>query len=89
MAAARLATVALFLFSGCAVRPRVVSLGDVYALLQRKQFVDLTHAFEPGIPHWPGFPDERRDTLYWYEPGAGKLGAGFFAEEYHHVNVIA
>ncbi len=46
---------------------------------------DLTHAFEPGIPHWPGFPDERLERLYWYEPGQGKLGAGFFAQEFHHV----
>jgi kynurenine formamidase len=60
-------------------------LQQVYALLQQKRYVDWTHAFEPGIPHWPGFPDERRETLYWYEPGQGKLGAGFSAQQSHHV----
>jgi len=60
-------------------------LGEVYVLLQKKQFVDLTHAFEPGIPHWKGFPDETRETLFWYEPGRGKSGAGFFAEQFCHV----
>ncbi|HAW32917.1 MAG TPA: cyclase, partial [Planctomycetaceae bacterium] len=34
-----------------------ISLAQVYEVLQQKKFVDLTHAFEPGIPHWPGFPD--------------------------------
>src|SRR6266852_387049 len=76
---------ALALLSGCATCSRTTSLQDVYALLHQKQFVDLTHAFEPGVPHWPGFPDERRETLYWYDPGPGKLGTAFFAEEYHHV----
>src|SRR3974390_2139460 len=75
----------LALLAGCASRPRTISLQEAYSLLQQKRFVDLTHAFEPGIPHWPGFPDERRETLYGYEPGAGKLGSGFLAEEYHHV----
>ncbi len=76
---------ALALLTGCATHCLTTGLNDVYALLQQKQFVDLTHAFEPGIPHWPGFPDERRETLYWYEPGRGKLGSGFFAGEYHRV----
>ncbi len=73
------------LFSGCATAPKTGSLQEVFASLQQKRFVDLTHAFEPGIPHWPGFPDERRETLYGYEAGTGKLGTGFFAEEFHHV----
>lgn len=58
---------------------------DIYSILKEKQFVDLTHTFHPGIPHWPGFPDERRTTLYWYEPDVGTLGHGFFAEEFCHV----
>ncbi len=73
------------LLAGCATRPKAISLKEVYSTLQEKRFVDLTHAFEPGIPNWPGFPDEQRTTLYWFEPGKGKLGAGFFAEEYSHV----
>lgn len=56
------------------------SLHDIYGILQRQKFVDLTHAFEPGIPRWKGFPDEKRETAYWYEKGRGSLGAGFFTE---------
>jgi kynurenine formamidase len=60
------------------------TLTQALTVIQSKRFVDLTHAFEPGIPHWPGFPDERRETLYWYEAGKGKLGKGFFAEQFTH-----
>jgi kynurenine formamidase len=42
----------------------------------------LTHGFEKGIPHWPGFPDEKRETNYWYDKVHGTMGAGFFAERY-------
>jgi kynurenine formamidase len=52
--------------------------------LQTREWVDLTHTFEPGIPHWPGFPDEKRETLYWYEPGEGTLGSGFYAQLFTH-----
>jgi kynurenine formamidase len=55
---------------------------DVYRLLKSKQFVDLTHAFGPDIPHWPGFPSEKRETLYYYDEGIGSRGAGFFAQQY-------
>ena len=58
------------------------TLLQLYQILQNKTFIDLTHAFEPGIPHWPNFPDENRETLYWYEPGVGSLGTGFFAQRY-------
>src|SRR3954451_10742389 len=61
------------------------SLMDVYAGLHSKRFVDLTHAFAPGIPHWPGFPDEKRETLYGYDKGQGSMGSGFLAERYSHV----
>lgn len=60
----------------------LLSLTEIYQTLQSKTFVDLTHAFEPGIPHWPGFPNEKRETLFWYEEGIGSLGSGFFAERY-------
>ena len=59
------------------------SLADALAIIRSKHFVDLTHAFEPDIPHWPGFPDEKRETLYSYD--GGKLGKGFFAEQFTHV----
>ncbi|HYG87735.1 MAG TPA: cyclase family protein [Azospirillum sp.] len=60
-------------------------LWNLLSQLRGKEFVDLTHSFAPGIPHWPGFDDERRTTLYSYEPGEGSKGAGFFAQEYCHV----
>jgi kynurenine formamidase len=62
--------------------PRQPDLLDLYAVLKAKQFVDLTHAFGPGIPHWPGFPDEVRETLYYYDEGVGTSGSGFFAQKY-------
>ncbi len=62
-----------------------MTLTDALAVIKSKQFVDLTHAFEPGIPHWPGFPDEKRETLYWYDGDKGRMGKGFFAEQYTHV----
>lgn len=61
---------------------RQPTLLDVYDTLKAKRFVDLTHAFGPGIPHWPGFPDEARDTLYYYDEGVGSAGSGFFAQKY-------
>ena len=62
-----------------------VTLANALAVVQSKQFVDLTHAFEPGIPHWSGFPDEKRETVYWYDEGRGTRGKGFFAEQFSHV----
>ena len=61
------------------------SLTRIQQILVGKKLVDLTHAFEPGIPHWPGFPDEKRETIYGYEKGQGSMGAGFFAQTYTHV----
>ena len=61
------------------------SLWSLCETLRNKTFVDLTHAFEPGIPHWKGFPDEKRETIYGYEPGEGTIGSGFFAELFTHV----
>jgi hypothetical protein len=61
------------------------TLLDTQKILASKKFVDLTHAFEPGIPGWPGFPDEKRETAYWYEKGKGSLRTGFFMEIFTHV----
>ena len=61
------------------------SLTRIQQILVGKKLVDLTHAFEPGVPHWPGFPDEKRETIYWYEKGRGSMGGGFFAEVFTHV----
>ena len=61
------------------------SLLEIQKILAEKKFVDLTHAFEPGIPKWKGFPDEKREVAYWYEKGRGSLGEGFFSEIFTHV----
>jgi kynurenine formamidase len=65
--------------------PRYPNLAEIWQTIKTKKFVDLTHAFAPGIPHWKGFPDEKRDTLFWYDPGAGTLGSGFYAQSFTHV----
>ena len=33
------------------------TLLEIQKTLSTKRFVDLNHAFEPGIPRWKGFPD--------------------------------
>jgi kynurenine formamidase len=69
----------------------VVCLADDTALwkiqktLAGKQYVDLTHEFAPGIPRWPGFPDETRKTIYWYDKRPDTMGTGFFSELFTHV----
>lgn len=61
------------------------SLWRIQRILAHKRFVDLTHEFAPGIPHWPGFPDEARKTIYWYNKRPDVMGTGFFSELYTHV----
>jgi len=67
------------------VASEAFTLNDAWRLIMTKRFVDLTHTFSPGIPHWKGFPDGRREILYWYEPGVGTLGSGFYAQSFTHV----
>lgn len=55
------------------------SLPDVLTVLKAHRFVDLTHAFAPGIPHWKGAPNERVKTLYTVAKD------GFRINEYCHV----
>jgi kynurenine formamidase len=62
------------------------SLWRIQQILAHKQYVDLTHEFAPGIPLWPGFPDEARKTNYWYEKRPDVMGTGFFSELYTHVD---
>ena len=50
------------------------SLWPMQQQLAGKRMVDLTHAFAPGIPHWPGFPDEKREAIYWYDKKPGMKG---------------
>ncbi len=60
------------------------TMEQIWQTFRTKEFVDLTHAFEPGIPHWPGFPDEKAETLFWYDPGVAP-GSGFYAQAFTHV----
>jgi kynurenine formamidase len=55
------------------------SLTDALTVLKSHRFVDLTHAFAPGIPHWKGAPDERVKTLYTVDKD------GFRINEYCHI----
>jgi kynurenine formamidase len=77
--------VALFVVTRITFAIDLPSLWPIQQTLTGKKFVDLTHAFGPGIPRWPGFPDESRKTIYWYDKRPDTLGAGFFAEVYTHV----
>ncbi len=80
-----LAIFALSLSRIASVNADEPSLARIQQILVGKKLVDLTHAFAPGIPRWPGFPDEKRETIYWYEKGRGSMGEGFFSEVYTHV----
>ena len=75
------------LFLSCAAKKETeeLTLVKVHDFLKTREFVDLTHSFDQTIPHWPGFPSSKRDTLYWYEEGVGSEGSGFFAEYFSHV----
>lgn len=79
---AAIALVALILALPLAARADEPSLAQIQKILTSKRMVDLTQSFAPGIPRWPGFPDEKREVLYWYEKGKGSRGEGFFSESY-------
>jgi kynurenine formamidase len=68
-----------------AIREHLRMLSEILDRLRACTWIDLTHAFEPGIPHYVGFPDEVRTVLYHYDEGVGAHGAGFLAHEYRHV----
>jgi kynurenine formamidase len=72
----------LLFVPGSALCEEAPSLWNILQTLQSKRFVDLTHAFSPGIPHWPGFNNEERVTIYYYDEGIGSKGHGFLAQEY-------
>ncbi|HYH23000.1 MAG TPA: cyclase family protein [Azospirillum sp.] len=79
------AVAALLLTTATAGAQSPTGLWGVVEQLRGKTFVDLTHAFRPGIPHWPGFDEEERVVLYHYDPGVGRKGSGFLVEEFRHV----
>jgi kynurenine formamidase len=47
-------------------------------IMRAASWVDLTHPFAPGIPHYTAFPDEQRDVVI-DDPD------GFIAHRYSHV----
>src|SRR5438067_1207820 len=82
----RCVLVSLFFFVVTIVSPADdLSLWKIQKLLASKKYVDLTHGFAPGIPRWPGFPDETRKTIYWYDKRPDTMGVGFFSELFTHV----
>jgi len=54
-------------------------LMSVYTTLASKRFVDLTHSFGVSTPHWKGFGEMKRRTLYTIKKD------GFHVEEFCHV----
>lgn len=76
---------ALLLVAGFINAADAPSLWSIQQTLAGKRYVDLTHDFTPGIPRWPGFPDEVRKTIYWYDKRPDTMGAGFFTEVFTHV----
>lgn len=60
-------------------------LDDVLARLKACEWIDLTHAFAPGIPHYSAFPDEQREQLFGFAEGEGSVGTGFLAHQYTHI----
>lgn len=73
------ALIAGSLIAGAANTGQSASLADALAVMRSHRFVDLTHSFAPGIPHWKGAPDERVKTLYTVEKD------GFHIDEFCHV----
>lgn len=53
--------------------------------LRAHKWIDLTHPFDPQIPHSPLFEPERREVLYHYQEGVGSSGHGFLAHRYQFV----
>jgi len=80
-----LSTVVSILWISSAGSADEKSLWSTQQMLATKKYVDLTHEFAQGIPRWPGFPDETRKTIYWYEKRPDTMGAGFFSELFTHV----
>jgi len=66
-------------FSSSAVFAEEDSLWKIQRTLSSCQFIDLTHAFHPGIPHWKGFPSGTVSDIYTYDKD------GFWAQEFTHV----
>jgi kynurenine formamidase len=66
--------------AGAAGTDQPPSLDAALAVMRAHRFVDLTHSFAPGIPHWKGAPDESVKTLYTVKKD------GFRINEYTHIS---
>jgi hypothetical protein len=55
------------------------SLWHICTELRNREFVDLTHAFGPSIPHWKGYEPMRVRNVYEIDEH------GFWAQEFTHV----
>ncbi len=62
-----------------------LTLLEIYQLINSKLWVDLTHDFAPGIPHWPGFPNEQRELLHLFDETADSLESYVYVHLYSHV----
>jgi kynurenine formamidase len=58
--------------------PSASSLDQAFTIMQQADFVDLTHAFGPGTPHWKGFAPETVKTTFTIAKD------GFHAEQFCH-----
>jgi kynurenine formamidase len=56
----------------------VTDLAGVLDQLRGCAWVDLTHAFRPGVPRYHEFPDEQRRKVFDYPDG-------FLVHEYRHI----
>ena len=44
-----------------------MNLTEIYDIIKEKEFVDLTHAFGPDIPHFPALPNMVKEDLFTVE----------------------
>ena len=58
------------------------SLYEIANDLRGRAMVDLTHAFDAGIPYGSGLMPEQRVTLFHYDEGVGTLGSGGLLHQY-------
>jgi kynurenine formamidase len=56
-----------------------LGLWEMRAQMDKKEWVDLTHAFDGDIPHWKGFEAATTKVVYDYKPH------GFHVEQFTHV----
>ena len=58
---------------------QTATLNDALAILKAHRFIDLTHSFGPGIPHFSQAPDETVKVLYTVAKD------GFEMQEFCHI----